>query len=223
MSNICYIILTCEKFLPTRAKWQRENCFKKFNPKNLYYISCKPGPNSVYGWNTPDDYISCPLKYIEFFINMDLDYDWYVFIDDDTFVFPHRFSKMLSKFDHTKNLYLGQLLNHIPSLLYMGGGAGFTLSKGTYNLVKNYIRNSDKHTVKTSNNSFLNSVMIHGDVSIGVWISQINNNISEPIEIVNISEKISSNPHKNNDELINSCSFHYVNTEELFKLYGKYI
>lgn len=67
MSNICYIILTCEKYLPTRATWQRENCFKYTNSSNLYYLSCKPGSNSVYGWNTTDDYNSCPLKYIEFF------------------------------------------------------------------------------------------------------------------------------------------------------------
>ena len=218
MSNICYIILTCEKYLPTRAKWQRENCFKNFDLNNLYYISCKPGPNSVYGWNTPDDYQSCPLKYIEFFINMDLDYDWYVFIDDDTFVFPNRFSTMLSNFDPNKNLYLGILLEHMLPFKYMGGGASFTLSKGTYNLVKNYIRKSDINILKK-----YDGVMIHGDVTMGQWIININKQYTNIVEYISLPLKLSSNPHRNDDELINNCSFHYVNTEELFKLYGTYI
>jgi hypothetical protein len=218
MITICYIILTCEKYLPTRAAWQRENCFKHVNSKNLYYISCKPGPNSVYGWNTTDDYISCPLKYIEFFRNMDLDYDWYVFIDDDTFIFPDRFSKMLAEFDSTKTLYIGIQLEHMLPFKYMGGGASFTLSKSTYKLVKNYVLNSDIDSIKK-----YDGVMIHGDVTMGQWIININKQYENIVEYVSLPLKLSSNPHKDDNELINKCSFHYVNTEELFILYGKYI
>jgi hypothetical protein len=107
MSKICYIILTCENYLPTRATWLRENSLKYTNPSDYYFLSCKPGPNSVYGWNTADDYNSCPWKYIEFFRNMDLDYDWYVFLDDDAFVLTNRYRENLYKLDHTKSLYLG--------------------------------------------------------------------------------------------------------------------
>ena len=215
MSNICYIILTCEKYLPTRATWQRRNCFKYTKSSNLYYLSCKPGPNSVYGWNTTDDYISCPLKYIEFFRNMDLKYDWYVFLDDDSFVFPNRYRDTLKHLDSSKNLYIGLQLEHMSPFLYMGGGATFTLSKGTYNLVKNYIRNSDINCLKK-----YYGVMIHGDVSIGMWISKLKMN---NIEYINLPLKFSSNPHKTNIELHNNCSFHYLSNKEQFEFYGKLV
>jgi ribosomal protein L40E len=141
--SICYIILTCEKFLETRSKWQRECCFEFVDPSCYFYLSCKPGPNSVYGWNTADDYESCPQKYIEFFKQMDLEYDWYVFLDDDTFVFPDRMIKTLSKFDKSQSLYIGDKLSHMFPFVYMSGGASFVLSNSSYKLVKEYVRNND--------------------------------------------------------------------------------
>ena len=99
MSKICYIILTCEKYIDTRVNWQSATCFKYINNKDCYYLSCKPVncKKNIYGWYTKDDYTSCPDKYIAFFKNLDLVYDWYVFIDDDTFIFPDRLQKFLSK------------------------------------------------------------------------------------------------------------------------------
>ena len=35
--NICYIILTCEKFLPTRAHWQNSTFLQKVNKKDVFF------------------------------------------------------------------------------------------------------------------------------------------------------------------------------------------
>lgn len=218
MSNICYIILTCEKYLPTRAAWLRENAFKYVNPNDYYFLSCKPGPGSVYGWNTADDYNSCPWKYIEFFKNMDLDYDWYVFLDDDAFVFPDRYRDNLSKLDHNKNLYVGVPMAHLENLVFMSGGATFSLSRGTYNLVKHYIRNSNMIEVQK-----IRDQMVHGDVSMGQWITNINLSLKDPIEQLFASFMLCYNPHENNDQLQKSSSFHYLKEKQQYELYGQYV
>jgi hypothetical protein len=219
MIRVCYIILTCEKFLPTRAKWLRENSFKYTNPSNYYFLSCKPGPGSVYGWNTADDYYSCPWKYIEFFRNMDLKYDWYVFLDDDAFVFPNRYRQNLSKIDHTKNLYVGQQMGHLENLVFMSGGATFSLSSGAYNLVKNYVRNNNMNEVQK-----IRDQMGHGDVSIGQWIKNINNSLrNNSITLLQSPFMLCANPHENEHQLKTSSTFHYLKTKEQYDLYGRYV
>jgi hypothetical protein len=219
MNRICYVILTCERYLPTRATWLRENSLKYVHPRNYYFLSCKPGPNSVYGWNTADDYNSCPWKYIEFFKNMDLDYDWYVFLDDDAFVFPDRYRRNLSKLDHKKNLYVGVPMAHLENLVFMSGGATFSLSRGAYNLVKNYIRNNNMGEVQKCRPSHMN----HGDVSLGQWITNINNYGLGNIELLFAPFMLCYNPCENNDQLKKSSTFHYLKTKEQYQEYGKYV
>jgi hypothetical protein len=48
----------------------------------------------------PDDYLSLPYKFYYFFrnIEMDKEYDWYVFIDNDTFVYHDRLEKSLEAY-----------------------------------------------------------------------------------------------------------------------------
>jgi hypothetical protein len=151
---------------------------------------------------------------------MDLDYDWYVFLDDDSFVFTDRYMANLSNLDCTKNLYVGLQYSY-GGVLYMSGGATFSLSKGTYELVKNYVRNTDMETVQNTN-----QVMIHGDYSMGRWIYNINNSMTDnkdKITLLNLPFLLCPNCHKDDDELKNSSSFHYLNNESQYKLYGDLI
>ena len=85
--KICYIILTCQQNVDTKVFWQKTHMFKNTDMNNVFFISCKNDiKNNIYGWNTIDDYNSPVIKYIAFFKNMALNYDYYYFIDDDTFV-----------------------------------------------------------------------------------------------------------------------------------------
>jgi len=211
---IAYVILTCEAYLPTRAKWQRDSCFFNTDPKNVYYLSGK-GSEGVYGWNTADDYTSCPTKYIEFFKNMDLDYDWYVFIDDDAFVFPKRMEKTLSKFDDG-SYYIGLLMGHLDNLQFMSGGGGFVLSRKAYNLVKEYIRAADMAAVQQQRPQ-----MIHGDVSMGQWIHNINQ-IENRIKLRNDHISFSYNPHE--DWNLHICeTFHYLKEKSQYDFYKQFV
>lgn len=216
--KVCYIILTCEKYLETRSRWQRECCFSNVSPNDYYFLSCKPGNNSVYGWNTIDTYESCPLKYIAFFKNMNLNYDWYVFIDDDAFVFPDRMYKALEKIDKSQSLYIGIVMSHLKNLDFMSGGAGFILSNTAYNLVKKYVRNTDMKIVQQHRTE-----MFYGDVSMGQWIHNINNKGKRLIELKPDILKLSYEPHQNEDELKTFLTFHYLKEESQYRFYKKLI
>ena len=113
--SICYIILTCEKYLPTRVNYLLETSLKTVNPRDIYFLSCRSIEPNVYGWNTPDDYEGCPLKYVRFFQNMTLNYDWYYFMDDDTFVFPKRLNKFVLNYEKDSPLYIGHKCKHTRS------------------------------------------------------------------------------------------------------------
>ena len=52
---------------------------------------------------------------IDFFKNMNIEnlYDWYIFIDDDTFVFHNRLIKLLENYNSNENYYIGKILDLI--------------------------------------------------------------------------------------------------------------
>jgi hypothetical protein len=137
--TICFIILTCEKYINTRLKWQLKTSLKEVPKKDIYAISCKMGKESyIYGWNTADDYDSLAMKYYMFIKNMDIHYDYYMFIDDDTFVFPSRVISWLSQYDKKVPYYMGCKLEY-PVNITMSGGAGFILSNPAYKALRKHV------------------------------------------------------------------------------------
>lgn len=229
MTKIAYIILTCEKYLKTRVSWQLQTCFKYINKKDCYYLSCKSSTQKnnntnhdvhIYGWNTSDDYRSCPDKYIAFFKNLNIDYDWYVFIDDDTFVFPSRINKFLSSFNEKEYIYIGNILTHLREMKYMSGGAGFIISKPSYSLIKDFISNSSISNIQKKYYE-----QLYGDVSFGIWVKLINEKLltekKEPIRL-HASTDLHPTTHNNVSQLNTKASFHYVTTKEQFEFYNKY-
>lgn len=198
--KVCYIILTCEKFLNTRASWQKSTFLQDVDKKDIYFISGVSSEN-VYGWNTPDHYEACPMKYMMFIKNMDIQYDWYIFIDDDTFMYPSRVRDCLAAFDERKKYYIGSERTE-REFVYMSGGAGFCLSNALYQEIKRYVDD------KTLNELYYN---YNGDVTVGYWISKMN-------DILYVTHPLfSADPPRNEEELKNFISFHYLKTKEDFE------
>ena len=181
--KICYIISTCDKYLDTRVKYQMETMLKNVNKEDIYYLTSKPDPNNrQFGWYTMDDCQNITWKYIHFIYNMDIPhYDWYIFIDDDTFVFHSRLQNLLSTYDQKQCYYIGKELDHIKNTfcLYMSGGAGYAISKPLYSVIVNYVKKNGISNVYYP--------LIHlkeqfcDDLCIGLWIQEIkkeNNNIN---------------------------------------------
>jgi hypothetical protein len=207
--KICYIILSCEAYLPTRNKWQKNTWLKNvdLDPNADYYLlgATMKKEHKMVGWDTADDYASCPIKYIKFFYHMDLsEYDYICFCDDDTYIYHSRLLNKIKEFDPEDKFYIGAPL-YSYSVNYMSGGAGFVLTRTLYNEVRKYIRsNYDKIPI-----------WLNGDVTMGKWIL----NVSD-VKHVNLKQFMSGETHIKNTHcpLETAISYHYV-TQEFFTYY----
>ena len=144
------------------------------------------------------------------------DYDWYILIDDDTFVFEKRLCNLLTKYNSSENYYIGKELDHIKDdfCLYMSGGAGYAISKSLYSLITEYVKKIGK------NEAYLPLINLQNqwcdDLCIGMWIQEIaktnkinklNNNLFHLAE------------HENESQLTDAVTFHKVITKEQYEFY----
>lgn len=216
--KICYIISTCDKYLQTRVKYQMDIMLKNVNKEDIYYLTSKPDiENRQFGWYSMDDTQNITWKYIHFIYHMNIpDYDWYIFIDDDTFVFEKRMRNLLTKYNSNENYYIGKELDHIKRefCLYMSGGAGYALSKSLYALITEYVRKIGKNEAYSPLINLQNQWC--DDLCIGIWIqeiaktnkvNQLNNNL------FHIGE------HENESQLTDAITFHKVITKEQYEFY----
>ena len=114
--KICYIISTCDKYLDNRVQYQMETFLSDVDRNDIFYLTSKPNiEKRHFGWNCLDDEKNITWKYIYFIYNMNtiLDYDWYMFIDDDTFVFIERLNHLLKNYNKDELYYIGNELDHI--------------------------------------------------------------------------------------------------------------
>ena len=205
--KICYIISTCEKFINTRVKYQMETFLNHINKEDIYYLTSKPDIDKrQFGWYCMDDEKNITWKYIHFIYNMTniLNYDWYVFIDDDTFVFIDKLKKLLESYNSSENFYIGYELDHIKKdfCLYMSGGAGYAISNSLYNILYDYVKsvgidNSYKHWCD--------------DLCIGLWINELKS--KHDIKQINNSKFLISR-FKNETELNDAITCHEIKTKE---------
>jgi len=210
--KFCYIISTCDKYIDTRVKYQMEVMFKNTNKNDIYYLTSKPNiENRQFGWLCADDEKNITWKYIHFFYNMEIPhYDWYVFIDDDTFVFHERLQNILKSFNHLENYYIGKELDHIKNAfgLYMSGGAGYVISNSLYAKLHKYVKTNG-----------INNCFKHwcDDLCVGLWIQEISKD-NKVFQLNNNNFHLGL--HKNNTELKDAITFHKVETKEQYDYYN---
>ena len=208
----CYIISTCDKYLDTRVKYQMETFLGDVNKNDIFYLTSRPNiEKRHFGWNCMDDDKNITWKYIHFFNNMSniLEYDWYIFVDDDTFIFIDRLKLLLKNYNKDELYYIGNELDHIKNdfCIYMSGGAGYAISNGLYKLLYKYVKDTG------INNSYKHWC---DDLCIGLWINELKNK-NNIIQIDNKNFLV--DPHKNDNELNNAITIHRTMTEESNKFY----
>jgi hypothetical protein len=211
--KICYIISTCDKYLDNRVKFQMESAFlKDVSSDDIYYLTSKSNIDQrQFGWNCMDDPKNITWKYIHFIYNMDIpQYDWYLFIDDDTFVYKNRLQNMLTKYDVDDCHYIGKELDHITKDfgLYMSGGAGYAISRGLYKLIYEYVRTKG-----------VNACFKHwcDDLCIGLWIQEI----AKTTKINQLNSNLFNvDIHANDAQLTTDVTFHKVITKEQYDFYS---
>lgn len=202
--KVCYIVLTCEKYLNTRVKWQMETMFKNIDKDDIYYLGhTNDKDNRLFSWGALDDYNNLPFKFIDFFKNIELNYDWYFFIDDDTFVFHDNLYRLLSNYKHTDYICIGKQLDHIKNTcwgLYMSGGAGTIISNVVYKDICAFILSKDR-----------NEVAYHwcADICLGMWTKKIGNVLF--VDNINFHTDMYN---KNTDNLNEAITFHHLKNKD---------
>lgn len=209
--KVCYIISTCDKYLSTRVKFQMETVLKDVRLEDIYYLTSRPNvAERQFGWYAMDDEKNITWKYIHFIYNMTIPhYDWYIFIDDDTFVYKNRLHNFLSNYDSNECYYIGKELDHIKRdfCLYMSGGAGYAISNALYTKITSYVKQSG-----------INHCYKHwcDDLCIGLWIQDM----SKDTKINQINSNLFNvGLHSDNSQLQNAITFHKVTTEVQFNFY----
>ena len=212
--RICYIISTCNKYLNTRVAYQIETMLKNINKNDIYYLTSVPNvERRQFGWYTMDDPKNITWKYIHFIFNMNgefLNYDWYIFIDDDTFVFTNKLRKYLTQYNPAENYYIGNELDHVKKdfCSYMSGGAGYAISNGLYKKIYEYVRKEG------INNSYKHWC---DDLCIGLWIQELAKTYN--INVINNNIQFHIEMHKDSSELKNALTFHTLRELSQFKYY----
>jgi hypothetical protein len=86
-----------------------ETMFKNVNKEDIYYLTSTPNiEQRQFGWYTLDHQENVVCKLIYFIHNMNIpDYDWYVFIHDDTFIFENRLQNLLQNYQSNEPYYVG--------------------------------------------------------------------------------------------------------------------
>jgi hypothetical protein len=172
--NICYIISTCDNYLDTRVRYQMNTFLKNVDRNDIYYLTSKSNiEERQFGWNCLDDKKYIIWKYIHFIYNMTtiLDYDWYIFIHDDTFVFKNKLDYYLSQYDCNICYYIGHKCEDINLELspYLSSGSGYAISNKLYKEIHSYVRWNG------INNVYKNSFF---DLCISMWIDELKKNIN---------------------------------------------
>lgn len=230
-----FIVLTCDKYLNTRVKSIKNSWGKKVNI--VYLTDTYSDEDSIIGYNTPKTYEGIQDKYYSFFKNYDFSkYEYYFFVDDDTFVNIVEFNN-ITIFDSHENLILGKELhlnedgtdkNGNPTgypmhkirgkntglpLTYPSGGAGFIITRTTCKKIQNFL------------NDGLGEIPFsaHSDVTVGFWLRSVGTEMrhsdlffGSSIYNLNNFEKMVYDKERK------FLTFHYINEIDMVNLDEQY-
>lgn len=164
-----------------------------------------------------DDYHSNAIKCIlglRYMFENQSDSDFYVYIDNDTFINIPKLEEFLSNKNPNELKAYGCVLNHWntdPTLFYLSGGAGIILTKETMSKIYDKLEINEDEFKETNSSSHKSVIHDYSDVTLGFHMKNIG------VELIN-SELFNSQLPKDYSEYIrNSISFHYLNTIDKMK------
>lgn len=193
--------MTCDKYLDTRYKSLMDTWGKRV--ENIMTLGSNTAP--------ADDYFSCPYKYKYFIENCDLQFDYFVLCDDDTYVNTRKFESSFN--GHNKPVIIGDYVEYkkdriesIAGFKFSGnipsprGGGGIVKNRQAIIILREYFKSIGSENVPMTRNS---------DSSIGVW-AYYNSSIS--LE----NNKLMKRRYL--DDVENYLTIHYVTPENFYVL-----
>lgn len=208
--RIAYIILSCKNYENTRIVWQRNTSLRDIPESDIYYLSYRMDLSKrLFSWGAHDAYYGLPFKLIDFFRYLYLDqYDWFVIIDDDTYIYVNRLKELLMQYLPSDTIVIGKLLTHLRYTEwgdYFSGGAGTVISKASYDILY-------KHVLYARHDSYLARHWC-ADICFGTWLHQY-----PYITCIN-SDKFNTDMEGDSTTAI---SFHHLKTESDWNKYYTY-
>ena len=207
--RIAYIILTCEKYESTRIAWQKVTVFPGVDPADIFYLGSRMNEKErVFSWGAKDDYLSLPYKIVDFFRHAKLGYDWYFFMDDDTFLLTNRLQMHVDKMtiNPHEDLYSeGYILTHLAHTewgAYYSGGAGTLLSAALYEAVQDMVNKFPKD---------YEAPHWCADITFGLWINSIPGS-----KMTHNSNYHYDRANDNKDNMIEALTFHHLSNRDDF-------
>lgn len=203
MKKILYLILHGEVY--RERVFNVKNTWGK-NEDCIFYSDYQDYSNNIFKVCEDKTYHSNEKKFCSIPKSLDeryLDYDWYFFVDDDTFIN----TTLAKSFVNTLNddeVY-GEILNTWtpdPTLYYLSGGAGILIPKKIFLHLRENLEN-----YKTG----------YSDVSLGFYFRKFN------IKFNNSGLFKSQNPsfyNINEKNIKDYISFHYVKTYDEMKIFN---
>lgn len=231
LSNTLVVVLTCDLYLDTRVKSIQNTWGKLID--TIFLTDSENSQKDIIGYNTPKNYDGIQDKYLNFFKKFNFKkYDYYFFVDDDTFINIENLKSLKipsseDNFAYIRRLvlnpdgtdkdgnYTGYPMNKLRGyniqlpLTHPSGGAGYILSKKTTLEIKKYLEFAG-NTVSLSG---------HGDVTLGFWLRNVGSNLifSEDLWWEKPKE---CEPFGFNEKTF--LTLHYVNEELMYKYNKKY-
>jgi hypothetical protein len=208
--KVCYIVLTCNKYFENRVQWQLETMFKHVDKQDIYFLGhTMDVDRRLYSWGAPDDYNGLPYKFVDFFRHLDIEYDWYMFIDDDTYVFHSRLVSLLEQYSPDQLCSIGKRLDHVKDSqwgAYLSGGAGTVLSNSLYRQIRGLLRS--KETVQDCAPHWC------ADICMGIWTRSIPESVT-----IHYNAFHSDRYNSNTDTLATAITFHKLHTHPDYVFY----
>lgn len=189
LDKTLFIVLTCDMYLDSRVHAIQNTWGKIANV--IFLTDTESTDKEILGYNTTKNYDGIQEKYLNLFTKYNFDnYDYYFFVDDDTFVNLTNFSKLElpspnDNFSFMRKLVLNpdgtdkdgnqtgyplfKIKGHNSNLplIHPSGGAGYIVSQKTCKLIQNYLKEIGSLAPSSG----------HGDVTLGFWIRNVNSHI----------------------------------------------
>jgi hypothetical protein len=207
--KILISIISSKKFLESRLQYIFETWLR--DVKNYVIISDhEDKTKNILKLNEDSNYESHIKKNFDsfdFFYKNYGNFDWYMNLDDDTFLNYKNLEQELKKYSLDDVFMLGHInkgtLPTKPNLNYCSGGAGYVFNNKTLKILKNINM--------TYNNSR------YADANIGMFCEE------NRIKIIN---NVLFNPNTpeffkfDREKIKNSITFHYIFKQKFYELYN---
>ena len=214
-------ILSTEKYFETRVKYVKESWLKDFS----YYIILSDHEDKssnvvkITDDNSYESAVEKNLKSFSYIYDNYSNFDWFLNVDDDSFVNYKNLMELISTLPIDKVVKVGHLNNGTAGfgINYHSGGAGTLFNKEALKILKKITDTNKYDYYRDEFESYTATQTPFADANVGIFCND--NNLTQVHCPLFNPEKPTFHNYTN-DEIRKQITFHYIYGEEQVKLYN---